>query len=404
MRPWWLNLEVHYLVLGPLGLLIVGAVVFAVLSALRRERQEQVRRSVLDRIELAAARNLPLSAGLTALAKDHDVRHPPADSGFRVLGGLFFILCFPLSIPVLVALPVILALTRARQRREAELVTDIQAGLVEGDLELALRGASEAFPSPFPQLLGAAERNGTLLETVRDLRDLDLAAAAFRGQLRGSLTYPLTILTVVVVVAQFYMLVIHDRLASVFAGPSADAWGLLLLGLLVAVPLLLCLLGSLGALAGAHDGVLAQLARRIPFLGRAQREEERALLTGQLAAALTAGLDLGSALRLLEPLAGGDELEAAQRRAAEGASPAEALAACPTLGRGLIERLGALPGDAAQALAEARGRARARRDRALQAAASAAAPLALIAIGALVATYYAFPFLAYRSYVEQFLW
>lgn len=399
MTPWWLSLGPQFLLLACLGLLVVTVVALSIRAGLTRERGEQVRRSVLDRLELAVSRNLPLRPALSALCQDLEQRRE------RKLGKRW-----ALALSLVSPVPENLAryLVRRRLTRERELIADIDAGLREGDLEEALRAGGDAFPSPLPQLIGAAQRNGTLLETLADLRELDRTRASFRASLRGKLIYPLVILVTVETLLQLYLAFVYQRLFQVFAahGVSMDAkfYASLAMALSIMVPVFIALLWALGGLGSRRPRAQADLFSRLPLLGRAERAEREGLFAGQLAAALRAGLDLPSALRAVNTAAIGD-IEPALRRADEGAPPAEALAALADPGLAECQaRLAALPDDAAGALALVRDAARERQRRLLSLVAQATAPLALVSIGLLVVTHYALPFLGYQELVRELLW
>ena len=376
-------------------------VALAIRSGLTRERGEQVRRSVLDRLELAVRRNLPLRPALAALCQDLEQRSE------RKLGKRWALaLSFASPLPE----PLARYLVKRRLVRERELIADIDAGLREGDLEEALRAGGEAFPSPLPQLIGAAQRNGTLLETLSDLRELDRTRASFRSALRGKLIYPLGVLVVIELLLQFYVTWIYQRLFGVFASQSSGAsasfefYTNLALVLSLLVPVFIALLWALGGLGSRRPRSQRDLFSRLPLLGGAERAEREGLFAGQLAAALRAGLDLPSALRSVNTAALGD-LEPALQRADEGASPAEALAALEGLDvEDCRARLAALPDDAAGALALVRDEAREKQRRLLGLVAQATAPLALVAIGLLVVTHYSLPFLSYNHVVRGLLW
>jgi hypothetical protein len=395
--PYWLSFPPQVLLLGCLGLLVLSGMWLTVRGSLRRERIEQARRSILDRLELATTRNLPLEGALRALAQDLEIRSEDKPQGlWKVL------------VEVVSPLPHMFGvwLVRRRLKGEVELVSDVQAGLQEGGLEAALRNAGDAFPAPFPQLLGAAERNGTLPAALEDLRELDRTSGAFRSEVRGQLVYPLAILFVIELAVQLQFWTVHQKLLVVLAnygGNASELWGAALLGLTLAVPLFLALAWALGGLVGVREGFLGGLVGRLPILGRARRVRDRGLVVGQLAAALRAGLDFPSALDAVD-VASPHDLEPARRLALDGASPAEALAACPLLDDRARERLAALPNDPAGALADQRDVDRETQQRLLRLAARAVVPFSLCAIGTLVLAHYAFPFMIQRQIVENLLW
>lgn len=399
MMPWWLSLGPQVLLLGCLGLLALTIVALAIRASLTRERGEQVRRSVLDRLELAVQRNLPLRPALSALCQDLERRRE------QKLGKRW-----ALAISMLLPYPEVLAryLVGRRLTRERELIADIDAGLREGDLEEALRAGGDAFPTPLPQLIGAAQRNGTLRETLSDLRELDRTRASFRASLRGKLIYPLVILVLVEALLQFYLAFIYQRLFQIFAlhGVTMDAkfYANLAMALAIMVPVFMALLWAIGGLGSRRPRLQGDLFSRLPLLGPAERAEREGLFAGQLAAALRAGLDLPSALRSVNTAAIGD-IEPALKLADEGASPAEAIAALGEAGLSECQaRLAALPDDPAGALALVRDAARERQRRLLGLVAQATAPLALVSIGLLVVTHYALPFLGYQELVRGLLW
>ena len=141
MTPWWLDLEPEYLLVACLGLLALVVAALAIRASLTRERGEQVRRAVLDRLELAVTRNLPLRPALSALSQDLEQRRT------RKLGRRW-----AAAVSLASPLPELLAryLVGRRLAGERAQVADIEAGLREGDLEEALRAGGDAFPAPLP--------------------------------------------------------------------------------------------------------------------------------------------------------------------------------------------------------------------------------------------------------------
>lgn len=379
MNPWWRDADPSDL--APLVALagFLFLVIVWVVAVIGRESRELVRRRVLAQLALATERGLPLVPALQALA--HDLERP---FGRRFAWIAFWV--------------------RRQRRRDAEEIADVAAVLQEGDLGKALAEAPRCFPAPLPELLGTAEREGTLGPALAAVRDLDGEAERFRAQVRSRLVYPVAVLAGVSQPAAFLLVFALPKLDLIGetlgeAVPPAVALASAVRPVVsLAVPLLLLGLW-LAAAALVPGSRAARLLRVWPF--RRVRESTRAaLLARTLAAFLRAGATVPEALRAAGE---GD----AARRASEGASlaaalsegralPASTAASLETATRGDAPLARALEVLAEEETLENRAR--------VEALARAVLPLALAALGLLVASYYWPTFLQLQSLRRVVLW
>ena len=405
MRPFWLDLEPWQLGLAlTFWILVLGGLVWLVVSR-RRASDERLRWLVLGRLQLAVERGLPLPATVRALGEDLARRAERSPLSWWWL----LLLILPGGLLLLLGLLLLHWLSRRRLRRESELALDVAARLQEGGLEAGLVAAPGAFPAPWPELLRRAGELGTLPAALEQLRGLLLQGAGARQRVRAGLLYPGGVLLIVLLPVTFAQVVIRPKLEQVMAATRfapGEFLGALLSAeqaVLLLVPLLLVALWLLAGLAApGAQGALAVLAAGLPGARGLQRAAVRACAARLLAAALRAGLPLPEALRLLTLSPGLDpaRARAAAARAEEGAPLLQACQAA-----GLLEGATGLPPgpgpELAEALADLHQSALAAR---IETLAALAFPLALLALGALVALEYWIPF-AYLEVLERsYMW
>lgn len=406
MRPFWLDLEPWQLGLGlTFWTLVLGGLVWLVLSR-RRASDERLRWLVLGRLQLAVERGLPLPATVRALGEDLARRAERAPPSWWWL----LLLILPGGLLLLLALLLLGWLSRRRLRRESELAQDVAARLQEGGLEAGLVSAPGAFPAPWPELLRRAGELGTLPAALEQLRGLLRQGAGARQRVRAGLLYPGGVFLVLLLPVSFAQLVIRPKLEEILAFTSPSPPGGFLgaclateQAVLLLVPLLLFALWLLAGLAtpGAR-GVLAVVAAGLPGARGLQRAAVRACAARLLAAALRAGLPLPEALRLLA-LSPGLDPALARAAAARSEEGAPLLQACQAAGL-LVGATGLAPGpgpELAEALADLHQSALTAR---IEALAALAFPLALLALGALVALEYWIPFAYIETLERSFLW
>ncbi len=382
---WWLDLPTLALVGACLGLLLLFVAVGGLLKRARSRADEELRALLLDQLAFACRRGLPLEQALLALAEDLERRAgtgPRSVSTWRRLFGPSTVLWLP----------------TIRLRRARALAFDVAAGLQEGSLGRGLGRAPGAFPDPWPQVLERARESGTLLAAVEALREHDACGARARSLIRGALVYPAATLLMLQVPLWVYTSVTRQRLMDMLSHAEAPLPGSLV-ALLVAQPLLLVAVPVLLFVAWAAGGLLAArpgedgAQRWFPGVRVAWRDLQRARFARLLGACVRAGLPAHEALELLAPAGPVSEpaLRAAAAQAREGRPLLEALAASGALGERALPQLA---GGEASALAAAAARATAEHERRVRALAAWTFPLALLAIGALVACHYWAPFLS----------
>lgn len=381
MNVWWFKVPI---LLGALvtGVIVVAAIVLG-LRQWRRRDQAELRRLILGQLLRAARRGLPLKEAIRALGDDLDRRSRRRN----ILGRRRFVGWL------------IVSKTKVAERNEglhelAEKAYQIASALEDGSLEDALASVPYLIAPPLCTLLGEAERRGTLVSALGDLGDMETSARAFRGRVRGLLSYPLVVMCLLVGVGALLMGVITPKLTQygVGLGTFVPTMEIVQSLFIFGVPALLALfwMGASSLLPGV--GERSRVTRVIHSWVPGVKDAHRAALTSRfartLAALLRAGLPAPDALRTAAPLAvkSSATVLSAARMAEEGMPVIGALANAGALDA--AHPLDTSPGQDIRVLTDLAETAAAQHSRLVLALSGLVLPVSLLLLGGLVASFY----------------
>lgn len=221
---------------------------------------------------------------------------------------------------------------------------DIRSGMSLAD---SFSARPEIFPPPFPQIAEAGEVSGALPAALNDLADWQERRAAFDGEIKGALIYPVILLVLAFVAVSGLLVFVVPRFEQVFtdmgATPPAFASGVFATarGLAKAAPFIMVIGFSSAFLIGLWlRGLEARrrafaFAHRLPGIGTLLRSMLAARFCRVLAVLLQNGLSAVPSFRLASASLSDDyakmRLEEALTEVRRGASLPDQIAATGVL-------------------------------------------------------------------------
>lgn len=251
------------------------------------------------------------------------------------------------GIPILEAIESLLEESKGNMRKVLLLLRD---SLNEGKpISQALLQAPKVFDPVTLNLIQAAEESGTLETTLKDLTKNIKKQIAFNDRLKGSLTYPMFVMAIFVLVLVVILAFVVPRIAKVFGGlrvelPPATQfmitisnalltyWPYIIAGFAVLVVLMI-------VLYKLKRRAFINALLRLPGLSKLGRKIDLTHFTHSMGQLLKAGIPVAEALSLSERTVVKKEIVATVRSTREGVLAGKSLTEGLRLKKGIIPPL-----------------------------------------------------------------